>query len=71
LLTQFNQLLQMHSLVVSYNGSKFDLPFIQHRSALYNIDIRLHNYTHLDVLCWVKNHSMIPKGCRSLKQTAR
>lgn len=86
LLIRFYELFQgfRPNLVTTYNGSLFDFPFVERRTAKYNLS--LSNLTgfvglddafsspfivHLDCYKWVRRDSYLPMGSQGLKSVAK
>ena len=54
-------------VILTYNGSSFDLPFLEKRAAKYGIPVSL-NYCHLDLYSVLSSFSGLKDGIRSLSQ---
>ncbi|KAL0266116.1 UNVERIFIED_CONTAM: hypothetical protein PYX00_011832 [Menopon gallinae] len=86
LLIRFYELLQgfRPHLATTYNGSLFDFPFIEKRTARYNLSLSsLTGFVsvddtfsspfvvHLDCYKWVRRDSYLPMGSQGLKSVAK
>ncbi len=54
LLHDFNQLIEQHQLIVSYNGKCFDIPLLITRNVYHRLDTPLTRILHLDLLHTVR-----------------
>ncbi len=50
ILAAFLKFLSPYDTIVTYNGMRFDIPFLQGRCAHYQIEERLDSYGHSDLL---------------------
>lgn len=86
LLIRFYEIFQSFrpNLVTTYNGSLFDFPFIEKRTAKYNLSLSgLTGFVglddtfsspfivHLDCYKWVRRDSYLPMGSQGLKSVAK
>lgn len=69
LLDRYADFLSQYDVVVTYNGDKFDLPFIRKRMAARKLDIsRLDHLYSLDLYKVLKKHSHLPELLPNMKQ---
>lgn len=72
------------NIVVTFNGDKFDMIFLEARAKKYNLNMtneigfylegdhyRGKNAVHMDAFCWVERDSYLPQGARGLKAVTR
>ncbi len=57
LLEEVNKFISSFDLLITYNGESFDIPFIKHRSRIYNIDETISNIDSFDVYRNIKKDS--------------
>ncbi|MBR5228689.1 MAG: ribonuclease H-like domain-containing protein [Firmicutes bacterium] len=69
LLDRYADFLSQYDIVVTYNGNKFDLPFIRKRMAQRKLDTsRLDHLYSLDLYRVLKKHSHLPELLPNMKQ---
>ena len=83
---RFAQFIQNYNpnIITSYNGDKFDYPFLQRRfevnylkftaeMGVTNHDGEYYgsNISHLDCFCWVERDAFLPQGSRGLKAVTK
>ncbi len=49
ILASFFSLLSKDSCLIHYNGTRFDVPYLDYRRKLYGFDINLYNFSHIDL----------------------
>ena len=72
------------NIVTSYNGDRFDYPFLQKRFEVNYLKFTAelgvvessgeyygNHVAHLDCFCWVDRDSMLPQGSRGLKAVTK
>ncbi len=53
ILSAFSSFAAAFSVVVTFNGTRFDLPFLKQRCQLASLDDPLQQWEHLDLLPWI------------------
>lgn len=54
LLEDFNNFINRFDLIITYNGERFDLPFINHRLKKFNIESKLYDINNFDIYKKIK-----------------
>lgn len=67
ILTEFAEYLKAFDTIVTFNGNKFDIPFLEKRSFIYGIDLAFSEKTGIDIYKRIKPYKKI-LGLPDMKQ---
>ncbi|KAM0677458.1 DNA polymerase epsilon catalytic subunit [Binucleata daphniae] len=72
-LRNLNKIIEKHKpdIITTYNGDFFDIPFLEKRLEVHNIENLLAKILHLDCYKWVKRDSYLPMGSQGLKAVTK